>query len=219
MARNVLVAGAIALVIVAFAVGVIIDRNQRASGPAPAARPAIDASALARFHSPTLGEATARVHIVEFFDPACSSCRDFYPFVKGLLAAHPGRIRLTLRYAPFHKGSDEVVRLLEAARKQGKFWQALEALLAAQEQWTVQHVARLDLAWPVVERLGLDMERLRKDMRAPELDQLLRQEHQDAVTLKVSQTPEFFVNGRPLPSFGYEELKALVERALRENYG
>ncbi len=112
-----------------------------------------------------------------------------------------------------------MIKLLEAARKQGKFWPALEALLAAQEQWTIQHVARPELARPVVARLGLDMERLRQDMRSPELDQLIRQDLQDAGTLKVTQTPEFFVNGQPLPSFGYDELKALVERALRENYG
>ncbi len=203
----------------AFAAGVLVDRSNRSGPAAPAAAPAIDATALARFHSPTAGDPAARVHIVEFFDPACGACRDFYPFVKRLMEAHPGRIRLTLRYAPFHKGADEVVRLLEAARKQGKFWPALEALLAAQDQWTIQHVARPELALPVVARLGLDMERLRQDMRAPELDQLLRQELQDAKTLGVSQTPEFFVNGRPLPNFGYDELKALVERALRENYG
>jgi protein-disulfide isomerase len=187
--------------------------------PAASAAPAIDPSALVRFHSPTLGEADARVHIVEFFDPACGTCRDFYPFVKRLMAANPGKIRLTLRYAPFHKGSDEVVKLLEAARKQGKLWPALEALLAAQEQWTVQHVARVDLALPLVARLGLTMEQLRQDMQSPALDELVRQDLKDAAALDVAQTPEFFVNGKPLPSFGYDELKALVERALRENYG
>jgi protein-disulfide isomerase len=133
---------------------VYVDKRNRAG--APAAPPAVDASALARMHSPTLGDAAARVHIVEFFDPACGTCRDFHPLVKQLMAAHPGRIRLTLRYAPFHKGSEDVVRLIEAARKQGKLWPALEALLAAQDQWVVQHVARLDLAWPVVANLGLD---------------------------------------------------------------
>jgi protein-disulfide isomerase len=217
MASRALTVGVILLLIAAFGVGVYVDKSNRAG--APAAPPAIDTSALARMHSPTLGDAAARVHIVEFFDPACGTCRDFYPFVKQLMAAHPGKIRLTLRYAPFHKGSDEVIRLLEAARKQGKLWPALEALLAAQDQWTVQHVARVELALPVVARLGLDMERLRQDMRAPELDALLKQDLQDAVTLNVAQTPEFFVNGRPLPAFGYEELKALVEQALRENYG
>jgi len=217
MVRKALIAGAVLLLIAAFWVGVLVDKSNRAG--APVGPPAVDTPALARFHSPTAGDADARVHIVEFFDPACGTCRDFYPFVKRLMEAHPGKIRLTLRYAPFHKGSDEVVKLLEAARKQGQFWPALEALLAAQDRWTIQHVARLDLALPVVARLGLDMQRLGQDMRAPALDQLLSQDLQDAGTLKVSQTPEFFVNGRPLPSFGYDELKALVEQALRESYG
>jgi protein-disulfide isomerase len=37
----------------------------------------------------------------------------------------------------------------------------------------------------------------------------------DAQTLGVRKTPDFFVNGRPLPSFGYEPLKELVDQALR----
>jgi protein-disulfide isomerase len=32
----------------------------------------------------------------------------------------------------------------------------------------------------------------------------------------VSKTPDFFVNGKPLPSFGFEQLKALVDAALRQ---
>jgi protein-disulfide isomerase len=89
-------------------------------------------AALIRMHSPTLGKADAPVVIVEFLDPACETCRAFYPLVKQLIAANPDKIRLVLRYAPFHNGSDKVVAVLEAARKQGKFWPALEALLANQ---------------------------------------------------------------------------------------
>jgi len=31
-------------------------------------------------------------------------------------------------------------------------------------------------------------------------------------------TPEFFVNGKPLPSFGYEQLRNLVNDALAAAY-
>jgi protein-disulfide isomerase len=173
---------------------------------------------LARFHSPSLGDANARVHIVEFLDPACETCRDFHPFVKRLMDSNPGRIHLSIRYAPFHKGSEDIVRLLEAAKKQGKFWQALEALFEAQPRWAADHVARLDLAWPAVQGLGLDLERVKRDMAAPELTHVIRQDIEDAVKLNVTKTPEFFVNGRPMPSFGYEELETLVREALGEAY-
>ena len=104
---------------------------------------AIDRSALVRMHSPSEGRVDAPVVIVEFFDPACGTCREFYPRVKQLIAENPGRIRLVMRYAPFHKGSDKVVAVLEAARRQGKFWQTLEALFDSQDEWASNHTAKV----------------------------------------------------------------------------
>ncbi len=76
-------------------------------------------SLFMRPHSPTYGSLGARVLIVEFFDPSCETCRAFYPAVKGLVDANPGKVQLVIRYAPFHEGSDTAVRILEAARLQG----------------------------------------------------------------------------------------------------
>ena len=181
--------------------------NQNPSGQATVA---VDRSALIRPHSPSLGRADAPVVIVEFLDPACETCRTFYPMVKQLMAQHPDRIRLVVRYAPFHKGSDKVVAVLEAARRQGKFWPSLEALLASQQDWASNHTAKVDLAWKYLEPVGLNMEQLAIDLTAPEVKQAVAQDLADANTLGVSQTPEYFVNGRPLPSFGFEQLRQLV---------
>lgn len=171
-------------------------------------------SALVRAHSRVLGPADARVEIVEFFDPACETCRRFYPLVKDMLAAHPQQIRLVLRYAPFHENADYVVSVLEAAGRQGKYWETLDALLAVQEDWVVHHAVQPQQVWRHVAGLGLDLEQLQHDMSAPEIARLIAQDLEDARTLNVSKTPEFFVNGKPLPSFGFEQLKALVDEAL-----
>ena len=185
--------------------------NQNPSGQATVA---VDRSALIRPHSPSLGKADAPVVIVEFLDPACETCRTFYPMVKQLMAQHPDRIRLVIRYAPFHKGSDKVVAVLEAARRQGKFWPSLEALLASQQDWASNHTAKVDLAWKYLEPIGLNMEQLAIDLTAPDVKQAVAQDLADANTLGVSQTPEYFVNGRPLPSFGFEQLRQLVGEEL-----
>src|SRR6188768_1335167 len=137
--------------------------------PASAQSPLADRAVLTRFHSPTFGDPAAKVEIVEFFDPACEACKAMHPFVKKLLEEHRGRVRLTLRYVPFHKGADEIVKLLEAARRQGKFPQALDVLLDSQPRWAVRHVARLDLALKIVEGIGLDMVRQKADMASPDL--------------------------------------------------
>ena len=171
-------------------------------------------AALVRMHSPSLGPAEAPVVVVEFLDPACETCAAFYPLVKQIMAANPGRIRLVLRYAPFHKGSDQVVAALEAARKQGKYWQALEMLLARQNDWVQNHAAQVARIWPLLEAAGLDLQKLRSDMAAPEIAGVIEQDLLDAQTLKVTKTPEYFVNGRPLPRFGIEPLKDLIDEAL-----
>jgi protein-disulfide isomerase len=182
---------------------------------APGAAPAlVDRTALVRAHAPSQGRDDAAVVIVEFFDPACGTCRAFYPQVKQLMAQHPERIRLVLRYAPFHKGSDKVVALLEAARRQGKFWPTLEALLDSQDDWAVNHTAQLERAWKHLDGVGLNLEQLAFDMTDPELQRAIAQDLADANTLQVSQTPEYFVNGRPLPSFGFTQLQQLVESEL-----
>lgn len=169
---------------------------------------------LVRLHSPTLGRDDAPVVIVEFLDPACGTCREFYPLVKKMMAANPDRIRLVLRFAPFHDGSDKVVAVLVAARKQGKFWPALEALLAAQSEWVLNHKPQVALIWRHLEGLGLNLEQLRAEMNAPETARMIAQDLEDARVLNVTQTPEFFVNGRPLPIFGYDPLQELVDKAL-----
>ena len=209
--KTIFIVAAVGLLLIFFA-GTLFYSSQKENQAAQQAE--ANRAVLVRMHSPTLGRAEAPVVIVEFFDPACESCRAFYPLVKEMMAANPDKIRLVLRYTPFHQGSDQVVAVLEAARKQGKFWPALEALLAAQAEWTQHHTAQVSLVWRHLEGLGLDFEKMRADMTSPEIARVIAQDLDDARTLKVTKTPEFFVNGKPLPKFGYEQLKTLVDEAL-----
>ncbi len=93
-------------------------------------------SPLKRSNVPTIGTIMAKVEIVEFFDPACEGCRAFHPYVKSVLNNHGPQVRLVLRYAAFHTGSDRVVMLLEAARMQGMdiYVRVLEKVLETQPQ-------------------------------------------------------------------------------------
>jgi protein-disulfide isomerase len=214
MKRKTLFITAAVLLAAAFVVGTLVYQARKADSAQALARQAL----LVRDHAPTVGPADAKVHIVEFLDPACETCRSFYPFVKRMMAANPGRIRVSVRYAPFHTNSDQVVKVLEATRKQGKYWQALEALLAAQPSWAPNHSPQPDLVWPVLAGLGLDLDRVRQDMNAPDIARIVAQDIADAKALNVTQTPEFFVNGKPMPSFGYDQLTALVNDALATAY-
>jgi len=170
----------------------------------------VEGSRLVRMHTPIIGPQNAPVTIVEFFDPACETCRAFYPIVKQIMAQHPDKVRLALRYAPFHHGSDQVVKLIEAARKQGLYTPVLEALLATQPEWADHAAPNIGIAFEAAARAGLDMGRARQDMETPEIQAVLAQDIEDLTALQVSKTPTFYVNERSLPSFGPEQLARLV---------
>jgi protein-disulfide isomerase len=165
---------------------------------------------LVRMHSPVFGPQDAPVTIVEFFDPACETCRAFYPIVKKLMAKYPNDVRLVFRYAPFHQGSDQVVKLLESSKSQGKYQAVLEAVLAAQPSWADHGQPNIENAFKAAEQAGLDLSKARKDMEDPGMQAVLQQDMEDLTALKVTKTPTFFVNGRSLPSFGPDQLAELV---------
>lgn len=77
--------------------------------------------------------------------------------------------------------------------------------LVARRHYVASGIFLVAFGW-----LGLDLDRLKNDMNLPEITKL----GVDARTLNVTKTPEFFINGTSMPSFGYEELKTLVEEAF-----
>ncbi len=165
---------------------------------------------LVRFHSPVFGPSNAPVTIVEFFDPACETCRAFYPVVKNILKQYPNDVRLVIRYAPFHAGSDQVVKLLEASKRQNKYLPVLEMVLAAQPQWADHGKPNIDLAYQAAKEAGLDIAKAKADAKGADIAAVLKQDVEDLTALEVTKTPTFFVNGRGLPSFGDQQLLALV---------
>ena len=214
--RRSIVIGAVVAVLLAVLVGTLLFKGDR-SQSSPAAT-TTNQDPLASAHSPMLGDAGAKVHIVEFIDPACETCAQFFPLVKQLMAENPNRIRLSIRHVAFHDGSDYVVKLLEASRKQDKYLPTMEALLASQAHWAPHHTVQPDLVLQAIAGVGLNIEQLLVDMDSPEVAQRMEQDRHDAVTLKVTATPEYFVNGRPMPSFGLQQLQTLVSEALQSAY-
>ena len=193
-----------------------------AAQPVPAAAPVSEAeeppmalspdlvARLVRPHSPVLGSAKARVTVVEVLDPACEACRGFAPVVEQLLFLYPDDVRVVLRFADFHPPSQDAIRLLEAARRQGKFHDLLAALFEKQPEWASHNAQDVERAWKIAGEVGVNVARARKEAVARSVSDMLRLEAEDLTALKVERTPTFFVNGKLLVDFGAEQLFALV---------
>ncbi len=204
------------MLVVIFVLGAIVykskakDKLDKAVAEAP--------NALLRASAQTLGAPDAKVHIVEFMDPGCETCRAFHPFVKKLLDKHGGKLKLSIRYLPLHDGADVMVKILEASLKQGKYWETLHLMFESQPQWASHHNPQPDKIWPLLPQIGVNVDAARRDMNDPAIAAMLEQDLADARTLGIRKTPSFFVNGEPLRKFGYEQLEALINSAIAKNY-
>lgn len=206
--KKLTVAILLGIVLIAFLFGMY--NYQRRVQSSQEQRVTLQKGLLVRMHSPVFGPTNAPVTIVEFFDPACETCRAFYPVVKDLLRKYPNDVRLVLRYAPFHPGSDQVAKLLEAAKRQDKYWPVLEMVLAEQPNWADHGTPNLELAYKAAEKAGLNLKQALVDAATLAVDAVLKQDIEDLTSFEVTKTPTFFVNGRGLPSFGPDQLATLV---------
>jgi len=121
--KLVLVFGAAGILVGAFILAAFIYNNQRAEKLASIEKANPVENAFVRAYAQRLGPRDAKVRLVEFLDPGCETCAAMSPHVKAIVDAHPGRVQLVVRYIPLHQGADTAVKMLEAARKQGKYWE------------------------------------------------------------------------------------------------
>lgn len=213
MNKKILIIFSSLCVILAFLLGARIYRSQQEDQLK--VQVSQSPEALVRDYAPKLGRDGAAVVVVEFFDPECESCREFYPATKKILADYEGKIQMVFRYAPFHPNSQMVVKILEAARLQQRYWETLELLYEHQPEWGSHHHPRPEMVWELLPKVdGLNVERLKGEMENPTILANLLQDVKDGHTLGVRMTPSFFVNGEPLLEHGEAPLRALIDKHL-----
>ncbi|WP_370271564.1 DsbA family protein [Pseudooceanicola nitratireducens] len=163
-------------------------------------------------NAPVLGNPDGDVTVVEFFDYNCPYCRRVKPEVQALLDADPN-VRLVYREWPIlGDGSVFAARAALAARKQGKYDAFHWAMMANKGRAEEASVMR------IAEQVGLDLEQLRADMQAPEVQQHIATSMQLSQALGFNGTPSFVIGDALLPGFvETAQLKELVEAARSAN--
>jgi protein-disulfide isomerase len=219
----------LALIAIVVVVAAVLGAGYYRKSVQSVRRPAAGSdNTLVRPDSPALGPADAPVTVVEFLDPECESCGAFHPTMKGILKDYEGKVRLVVRYMPFHPNSVLAATVTEAAGEQGKYWEMQELLFRRQPEWGEIH-GHGGHAAPQVRReppallferyaaeLGLDVERVRAAVAANRSAAKIERDRRDGQTLGVTRTPTFFVNGRQLARFSQQDLRALIEDELKK---
>lgn len=142
--------------------------------------------------SPRRGPDDAPVTIVEFGDFECPYCVRGNATMEALRERYGNRLRLVYKHSPlaFHSHAFVAARATVAAQAQGKFWEYHDALFARRAKLDEDDIQA------IAKEVGLDMKKFRKAMESLELDRAIEQDLSLAMSLGVSGTPAFFVNGR-----------------------
>jgi protein-disulfide isomerase len=139
------------------------------------------------------GNPNGDITVVEFFDYNCGYCKRGLHDVIKLVESDP-KVRVVFKELPIlSKGSEEASRAAIAAGKQGKYWDMHKAMLEAKGQ--MNEAAAMQIAT----KLGLDIERLKKDMASPEVDTEIKKSEALAKKMGVNGTPHFLVGDRAIP--------------------
>ena len=164
--------------------------------------------------APVAGNPDGAITLVEFFDYRCGYCRRVKPTVETLLAENDD-LRLVFKEFPIlGPESTTAARAALAARSQGNYEAFHWALMETEGSFDRDHILS------VARSVGLDDERLARDMEDPALDSLLKRNAALANALGIGGTPAFIIGDRliggALPLENFRIAIADARQALAE---
>lgn len=161
--------------------------------------------------SPTKGPETAKVTIIEFSDFQCPYCTRGKQTMDEIAKMYPNDVKIVFKHLPlpFHDQAMPAAKASMAAHKQGKFFEMHDELFANQQK----------LGQPFFEeaakKLGLDLEKFKKDMSDPEIEKGIKADMALAEKHEIRGTPGFFVNGVAVKgAYPPEHFKMIIDRWL-----
>ncbi len=157
---------------------------------------------------PVGGNPHGDVTVVEFVDVRCTYCRKLQPTIAALLQADP-QIRLVLKDLPI-LGAASVLgaQALLAAQAQGGYGKLRGALMTQAAPPTLDSI-RAD-----ARRLGLDGERLAREMESPAVAVRIKANLALAAQLGIQGTPALVIGDMMIPgAVGLAELQQAVQQA------
>jgi protein-disulfide isomerase len=198
--------------IITEAVSLLQEKEEKAKASKVVA--AINANKAALFSPPegtVLGNPKGDVTLVEFFDYNCGYCKQVYPTLMEALK-EDGKVKLVVKEFPIlGPGSVVASQAALASRKQNKYAQFHMALLSHRGQLNEDSIMK------IAADIKLDVKKLREDMKAPEINDVLKKNHQLAQDLGIEGTPAIIVGETLVPgALQKDHLKELIADARKK---
>ena len=192
-----------------------LERRTQAN-KAKKARTAIKQNADLLFHAKgdlIAGNPDGKITLVEFFDYNCGFCKRSFPDILKL-AESEKELKIVIKEFPIlGPGSLAAAKASIAAGMQGKYWEFHNQLMP------VRGAIDEKKALAVAAKLGLDMDKLKKDMESSRVREILTRNLQLAEALNIQGTPAFFIDDQFFPgAVGFSQLSKAIAK-VRDNGG
>jgi len=142
--------------------------------------------------SPSKGNDSAPIVIVEFADFECPACRAASGILDGIVGKFSD-VRLVFKNYPLtniHLNAEDAARAAVAAGRQGKFWEMHHELFTTEPPLTPERIKGL------AKKVGLDLGKFDSDVRSEAVVDAVRADQKLGQRVKLEATPSIFVNGR-----------------------
>jgi protein-disulfide isomerase len=164
---------------------------------------------------PFIGDPNAPITIVEYSDFQCFYCGKAAATVQDLVKKYPQKIRVFFKHLPFHEMSKMEAMYFEAIAVQSveNAWKFHDIAFDRREDIMKDKESALQ---EIVNLLGVDDARLKKDIVSKDLADLIGEDMKEARSYGFDATPSFLINGVSMigavPLEEFERVIDLVEQ-------
>jgi protein-disulfide isomerase len=154
-----------------------------------------------------IGNPEGKIVLVEFFDYSCGFCGKLYPALKKIIADNPDVKVVAKPMAFLSPASKYAAEASLAAVEQGKFAEVYKAIFEVE--------GRLDEAKvnAAVESTGVDMEKLKADMKSEKVQNSLKSVSELAMKIQVGGVPTLVLNNKVLQTLDAETIQKAIDEA------
>ena len=187
------------------------DEADRQSGASRAAIAGLGDELLRTPGDPIAGNSGGDVTIVEFYDVRCPYCRRMLPVFAEFLRRERN-VRVVYKDIPIlGPGSVVGAKAVLAAQRQGAYLKMRDAMMTGPAQIDT------DVVKTASQRLGLDWDRMQRDMADPAIQTRIDANLKLAHVLNIQGTPAYVVGDQLLPgAVGLPELQQAVANVRKK---
>ena len=161
---------------------------------------------------PYMGSEKPKVIIIEFFDYNCGYCKKSLDAVTELLRTEYD-LKISFRDYPILSPSSRVAaKAALASREQGKYFKFHSALMSTQGN------LNKDMIFSIASNLNIDIDKLKKDMKKIEIEEIIEQTKSLARKLDIRGTPTFIINGKIYAgALELNKLREIINKSLSDS--